>query len=282
LRVGEHSPGRKLWRRRIFLPTALVAFVLVLVGSASTGARPLSSGTTPAAKANPSAATAPIRPAHGKPFVPRLGDWEGTVNGFPASFALLSVPRFQAQFGRPPYGFTDVVLLRPATCPARPALHTEETITGPGAGMIRRSGSFLLQRFSFSGSLQGARSALLMGSFAGGHCSGRLIWHMHPADRAIVPDGTWKAHFSDGESSTFSVVAGGRLASHVVVPTGLHGCGAPTGAVDLFIGARGNAAIQTKGLSAGLHFSSGSATGRLSVPGASCSQPSLTMTATPR
>jgi hypothetical protein len=256
---------------------ALSAFVFVLVGSVSTGAKPLSrTARTGQAK---SAARAPIRPAHGKPYVPTLGDWEGRVNGFPASFALLSVPRFQ-QFGRPPYGFTDVVMLRPASCPPSSVRYSEETITGGRPAVVRRGGSFTLEQFGFSGGLLGASSAVLMGSYTiSGHCSGRLIWQMHPANRAKVLDGAWRAHFSDGESSSFEVQAGGRLAVHIALPSGLRSCGGPTGAVDLFIGARGNAAIQPAQLSVGLHFSRNTATGAMSVPGATCAHPSLRMTA---
>jgi hypothetical protein len=278
--VAEHSPGHKPWRRRIVMVAALATFALVLVGSTSTGAKPLSSGTARAAKAKPPAAKALIRPAHGNPYVPTLGDWEGKVNGFPASFALLSVPKFH-QLGRPPYGFTDVVALRPASCPPSSVRYSEETITGGRPAMVRRGGSFTLERFGFSGGLRGASSAVVMSSYtsSGGRCSGRLVWQMHPAKRARVLDGTWRAHFSDGESSTFDVQAGGRLATRIALPSRLHGCGGPTGALDLFIGARGNAAINQAKLSVGVHFAERTATGNLSVPGASCRHPSLTMTA---
>jgi hypothetical protein len=269
LSVVEHPPERKLERRRVAAVAALAGLAIVLVGSASSGAKP-----------HPKAL---IRPAHGKPYVPTLGDWEGKVNGFPTSFALLSVPSFK-QFGRPPYGFTNVVMLRPRSCPISTVSYSEETITGGRPAMIRRGGSFTLERFGFSGGLLGASRAVVFGSYSSsdGRCTGRLRWQMHPADRARVLDGTWRAHFSDGESSTFEVQAGGRLAAHITLPGRLSACGGPTGALDLFIGARGNAAIRERKLSVGLHFSQSTANGNVSVPGAKCAQPSLTLTATPR
>lgn len=277
----EHSPGRKLARRRIMVVTAIAAFALALVGSIPTGAQPRSAAAHASATSPPADQT-PIKPVHGAPFVPKLGDWEGRANGFPVSFELLSVPRFKTKLGLLPYGFTNMVVLEPNACPPNPGHYGEDSITVGHPATLGRHGGFALTRFGFGGGLRGTRNALLEKTFklsSGGHCSGRLVWRLHPANRATVRDGRWKAHFSDGESSTFTVQGGGRLATKIPLPKALARCGGPVGAVDAFIGARGNAAFTQAKLELGVHFSGASATGKLSVPGASCRHASLTMTA---
>jgi hypothetical protein len=268
-------------RRRIMVVSAIAAFALAVVGSIPTGAQPRPAAAHASATSPPAAKT-PIKPVHGAPFVPKLGDWEGRANGFPVSFELLSVPRFKTKLGLLPYGFTNMVVLEPNGCPPNPGDYSEDAVTGGQPATLGRHGGFVLTRFGFDGGLAGTRSALLAKSYrlsSGGRCSGRLVWHLHPANRAAVPDGRWKAHFSDGESSAFTVLAGGRLATKIALPHALARCGGPVGALDVFIGARGNAAFTQSKLQLGVHFSGASATGKLSVPGASCRHASLTMTA---
>jgi hypothetical protein len=278
LKVVEHSPGRQLGRSPIVAMAAVTALGLTLAGATSTGARSLLSRTAHAAKAH----STPITPAHGARFVPQLGDWEGRANGFPASFELLSVPRFQTLHHLPPYGYTDLAVLEPNSCPPSAGRYSESSIALGSPLEFGRRGGFGLTPVGFGGGLQAAHSALLETNFrvgSGQHCSGRLVWHLHPANRIAVRDGRWKARFSDGETSTFNVHDGGRLATRLRLPHALEHCGGMFGALDAFIGARGNAGVSQAKLDLGMHFSGSAATGRLSVPGASCLHPSLTMTA---
>lgn len=261
---------------------AATGLVVTLVCAASTGARQVLSGTSSTAKAGAAATSTPITPAHGPKFVPQLGDWEGSVNGFPVSFELLSVPRFQTQRHLPPYGYTDIVALEPSGCPPSAGHYSEDSIAVGHAVAFGGRGGFSLTPVGFGGGLQGARSAVLDTTFRPSPgCSGRLVWHLHPANRGAVPDSRWKVRFSDGESSTFRVKDGGRLATKIRLPQGLARCGGPLGAVDVFIGARGNAAVVQAKLNMGLHFSGPTAKGKVAVPGASCHRPSLKLTAAP-
>jgi hypothetical protein len=280
LKVVQQSPGHQLRRSSILAIAAVTALGLILVSAASTGARSLRSRTAHAAKPH----STPITPAHGARFVPQLGDWEGRANGFPVSFELLSVPRFQTLHHLPPYGYTDLTVLEPNSCPPSAGRYSESSIALGSPLEFGRRGGFGLTPVGFGGGLQAARSALLETNFrvdSGQHCSGRLVWHLHPANRIAVRDGRWKARFSDGETSTFSVHDGGRLATRLRLPHALEQCGGLVGALDVFIGARGNVAVAQAHLDVGMHFSGGTAKGRLAVPGASCQRPVLTMTASP-
>src|ERR1700744_760931 len=70
-----------------------------------------------------------IVPTHGRPFIPVQGDWEGTANGFAASFNLVLDAVHQQRAGVPQYGIQDLVMLRPLACPINPA-HYGESILG--------------------------------------------------------------------------------------------------------------------------------------------------------
>jgi hypothetical protein len=263
---------------------AVATLGLSLSGAPPTGARPLSGATGRAATAGAAARSTPITPAHGAPFVPRLGDWEGRVNGFPVSLEILRVPRFQTVRHLPPYGFRNLVALEPSTCPPSAGRYSEVSIAVGTAGSLGRRGSFGLTPLGFGGGLKSAASAVLETTFrvsSSQDCSGSLVWHLRPANRIAVPDGRWRARYSDGESSAFTVRDGGRLATKLRLPAALAACGGPIGAVDVFIGARGNVAVSEPEVDLGMHFSGAAATGRFSVPGATCHRPPLTMTASP-
>jgi hypothetical protein len=267
MRVAEDSPGRRPGHRRLRAPIACLALGgLALVSTAAASPAPTPAGAEVAAAAR-------IRPPHGKPFAPAVGDWEGTAGGFPASFKLTNVPSFRVQLGLPPYGFSNLVTLNPDSCPARSGRYSEDALTSAHPSPVKRQGGFGLERFGFAGGLTGARRALLVRRFKVGGCSDRLTWHMHPAHRAPVRDGRWKVHYADGESGSFRVESGGRLAVHIVIPASLGKCGGPVGASDLFIGPRGQAAIHQAKLSLVMHFKRQTATGKVSDPARKCVRP---------
>jgi hypothetical protein len=270
LGVAEHSAGRKLGNRGLVALTASIA--VAGLAPVSTTASTRAAGARNAAGV---AAATPIHPAHGKAFVPALGDWEGTVGGFPASFRLLSVPRFQTKFSRLPYGYSDMVMLRPASCPPRPGHYNENVIAGIQPASVGAHGDFGLRHLGIGGGLRGRRRAVLNAS----GCSGRLVWHLHPAHRAPVRDGRWKTHFSNGASGHFKVRSGGRLATDIAIPASLGKCGGPVGAVDLFIGDRGNAAVHQAKLTLRMHFKRARATGKLTVLVHKCEHKTVGITA---
>ena len=213
-----------------------------------------------------------ITPQRGKPYVPALGDWEGTVNAYPASFSLLSEPGFARRFGSPAYGYQDLVLLVPDKCPPSASNYLENLLTVGQPSPVRRHGSFGLTH-GFEGGLAGARSASLAARYhvSSGGCQGKLTWHMRPAKRRVVQDGTWRVQFSDGESGKFKVIAGGRVAASITLPTELKPCGGPFGAIDLFIGPSGTVNVTQPSLRVSASFSRARATGQLSIIGGTCS-----------
>lgn len=211
-----------------------------------------------------------VVPRHGRPFVPVLGDWEGTVGGFPASFGLAFDPKLSAHGGRQ-YGFSSVVALRPNACPASSHRYSEDVITGGRLIGLGSFGTFALSGVGFAGSLTAAGSATLETEYhAGsgtGSCRGMLSWRMHPANRRVVPDGRWKLSFRDGELESFQVQAGGRLATSLRLPSELTRCSGATGSVDLFIGPDGLARITQPGVQMSIRFSGSSATGKINGRG---------------
>jgi hypothetical protein len=217
-------------------------------------------------------ARAPIR-AHGHRIVAVVGDWEGTANGFPASFALVYNPRL-ATHGRPPYGFQDMTLLEPGSCPVASARYTEAVISArPALTPLAGGGRFPLESLGVSGIVTGSTSATLIAAYsflaepgAAAGCSGRLVWSMHPAHRRSVADGTWRVTFGDGETSTFAVGAGGRLATGISSPANAPGCNEQVGGADVFIGANGSAGfVEPNGFSLSMAFARTTATGTLAV-----------------
>lgn len=220
----------------------------------------------------------------GKTFKPRLGDWDGTADGFPASFELLREPSYPRLYKRPPYGFKDVVLFKPSSCPVNP--HASfQTTEQAGVTPIATDGSFGLVSDGIPGGLTAARTTVLSSGFniptvpGSPGCKGTLRWHLHPVARRAVSDGVWALHFADGESSTFTVSDEGRLANNLILPTTISGaCGGASGAVDLFVAPSGVASWsdpQQPGLKISLTFTGRkSASGHISVAAsAMCTSP---------
>jgi hypothetical protein len=207
-----------------------------------------------------------INPGQGKPFVPTLGDWEGTANGFPASFSLVHTNRG----GVRGYGINDVVALRPNGCPTASYRYSEAVIQSKLGAPLGSGGSLGLSRFGFGGNFVGARSATMSGRYRSGSCSGKLSWNMHPAKRTLVQAGAWRVRFADGESGSFNVLASGRLASSIEVPSALTSCDGVTGAVDLFIGTSGLAKVSQPNVHASIQFGRRSATGVFNAGGQGC------------
>jgi hypothetical protein len=217
-------------------------------------------------------ARAPIV-AHGHRIVPVVGDWEGTANGFPASFALVYNPRL-AKHGRSAYGFQDMTLLEPGTCPVASFRYTEAVISArPALTPLAGVGRFPLENLGVSGAVTGSTSATLIAAYsflaepgASAGCSGRLVWSMHPVHRRSVADGTWRVTFGDGETSTFAVGAGGRLAVGISSPANAPGCNEQFGGADAFIGANGSAGfVEPNGFSLSMAFATTTATGTVAV-----------------
>jgi hypothetical protein len=212
---------------------------------------PAGAAATPAAATHEvvSAALPPISAPGQGPFVPRVGDWEGTVGGYPASFELVYEPTYVA-FGGPPYGYEDLTTVDPDSCPLAANRYSvgvvgEDDVTPMGVG-----GSFPLAGEGITGGIVGSSSATLSSSFdtgtgtGGAACRGTLMRAMHPATRRTVDDGAWTLRFADGESQTFTVSAGGRLAIGIDFPAALGRCGGPRGNVNLFIAAGGAASVR--------------------------------------
>jgi hypothetical protein len=218
----------------------------------------------------------PITPRAGKPFVPATGDWEGSANGFPASFELRYVPRYASRYRLPPYGFTDIVTLEPASCPVVPYSYSENFLDETLSTPVRAGGSFGLARVGLRGGLTGSRTSVLSTVFrlppGGGApgCNGSLTWRLHPAQRRAVADGIWRLRFPDGTSETFEVRAGGRLATGIALPAAVTNCGA-TGVVDMFIATDGRARYaKPSALAVTLDFARRTASGEITVTGGGC------------
>jgi hypothetical protein len=248
--------------------TAAMAFALPGLSAA----RPTAAG--------PELSPLPTIKAHqGKPFVPILGDWEGTVNGFPASFQLRYDASLPQRAGTPQYGLMHVVVVRPNACPPRSSRYGEAVVDGQTASEIGPWGSLGLSRFDLGGGFTGRRSATLSGRFHLGSCSGRLIWNMHPVTRPQVDDGTWNVRFNSGATGKFTVMAGGRLATSVQIPAALTSCNGLEGAVDVFIAPDGSAKISNSALSLTMQFSRRTATGKLNSGGRGCAGGPIRFTA---
>lgn len=260
---------RPFTRRGGVTVISVVGLALAIAGTAlaaaSVPARTAAAPITPVTAA--AATTAPVTPRHGAPFIPTQGDWEGTVDGFAASFQLTYDAAMRQPAGVPHYGIRNLVMLRPSSCPASAAHYTESIVSGRVPVALGRYGSLNLGRFDLAGSLTGPRRATLAGSYAPGGCHGRLTWHMHPATRSTVEDGAWTVHFADGESDRFAVEAGGRLATGIGLPRAVATCNGLEGTFDAFIGAGGGAAVSQGGIRLTLRFAGGRATGRLTARG---------------
>ncbi len=251
---------------------AAIAAALVFAASLVAAAR---------AQAASSSALPPITSSRHGSFVPKVGDWEGTVGGYPASFELVYAPEYAA-LGRPSYGYEDLTTLDPSSCPLAANEYSvgvvgdeEPTPLGPG-------GSFPLAAEGIGGGIAGSSSATLSSSFATGSrragCVGTLTRAMHPATRRTVQKGPWTLRFSDGESDSFQVTAGGRAATGIDFPPGLARCGGPRGNLNLFINATGAARLSGPRGSfvVALKFKGPRrASGRMTAPGSRCGVLSL-------
>jgi hypothetical protein len=243
---------------------------LVLPALASSSPAVLRPTITPAHGKRPT-----ITPAHGKPFQATLGDWEGTVGGFPVSFQvkLASTPATGASH----YSLNPLVALIPAGCPKVSYRYTEAIINSRNGTAIGAHGQLGLTKFGFTGSLTGARSATLSIP-PGSHC-GQLTWTLHPAKRAAVQSGIWRISLANGESSRFSVIGNGRLATGVQLPQALTRCNGASGGIDLFIGPSGRAMTDQPRVRASIRFGLTKATGQINAGGKGCASGPLSFTA---
>ncbi|HTU98088.1 MAG TPA: hypothetical protein VMF14_19715 [Solirubrobacteraceae bacterium] len=254
-----------------------VAAALVVVGALAAATASTTSAST-AAVVSPAKPTPPaVVPHHGRPFVPVQGDWEGTAGGFAASFNLVLDAARQQRAGVPRYGISDLVILRPRDCPPDSTHYSESIISGRLPSALGNHGDLGLRNFGLGGALTGKRSATLESHYSLASCHATLTWHMHPAVRQTVANGSWTLHYSSGERSTFHVQGGGRLASSIRLPSAIVGCNGLQGTVDVFIGTQGRASFAQSGVGLALRFANGHATGTLSASG--CAGP-LRLTAT--
>jgi hypothetical protein len=215
---------------------------------------------------------APIISSDQRPFVPTVGDWEGTVEGYPASFQLIYEP---ANFALhlPPYGFEDLATLTPSSCPLAANKYVEAVIAESELTPLGPGGSFPLASDGIAGGVHGPKSATLSRQFDTGAgvrangCRGTLTWAMHPANRQSVRDGSWTLRFADGESEPFTVSAGGRLAEGIAFPAAVAHCGGPFGDINLFIAPSGTATMREPGglFAASLSFTGANASGRFTA-----------------
>jgi hypothetical protein len=251
----------------------------VAATSGATAAPTPSAPSPPVSAAQPAKPTPPaIAPVHGRPFVPVQGDWEGTANGFTASFNLVLDAVQRQRAGVPQYGIEDLVMLRPLACPPDPVHYGESIVGGRLPSALAGHGALGLSRFGLAGGLTGRRAATLRARYSLPSCHGTLTWHMHPAVRRTVANGTWTVRYAGGEPSSFRVQAGGRLATAIRLPASIAACNGLSGTLDVFIGAQGRASITQSGVSLRLRFANGKAAGTLSASG--CKGGPLQVTAT--
>lgn len=241
----------------------------------TTGVACVAIAAVPALAASAPSATAPdITPVHGTPFRPALGDWEGNVGGFPASFQLQLISTSTG----PQYSLRTVVTLIPVGCPKVSADYSGSIIDSTHGSVLGAHGRFRLGKFGYGGSFGGARSATLSTRYGKPAC-GRLDWTLHPARRRPVQSGRWRIFFADGASSRFSVLGQGRLASGIHLPHALATCNGTTGTINLFIGASGRAAASLPHVRASVRFGYTKASGRLNAPGHGCPSGPISFTA---
>jgi hypothetical protein len=262
----------RLYRHRTApVAAALVAVALVAAAMAATTsaqarrARALSEAAPHARMAKPTPPA--IQPAHGRAFIPVQGDWEGTAGGFAASFNLVLDAVHQQRAGIPQYGIQDLVMLRPLACPPDPAHYGESILGGRLPSVLGDHGSLGLSRFGLDGRFTGKRAATLQSRYTLPTCHGALTWHLRPAVRRTVANGTWTVHYPGGEHSRFRVRAGGRLATAIQLPLAIRPCNGLEGTLDVFIGTQGGSAITQAGVTLKLRFSNGHAAGMLSARG---------------
>jgi len=253
--------------------------VTLAVAAITAFALPGLSAARPAARRAQTSSLPTIQGHKGKPFVPTQRDREGTVNGFPASFLLRHDTSLPQLPGRPQYGLTHIVALRPNACPANSAAYSEAVIDGQVSSQIGARASLGLSRFGFGGGFTGRRAATLSGRYKLKSCSGQLTWNMHPANRRQVNTGTWTVKFNGGATGKVTVLAGGRLATAFKIPSALTSCNGLEGAVDAFIAPNGTAKISNSVLTLAIQFSRRTATGQLNSGGSGCAGGPIKFTA---
>ncbi len=252
------------YRYRTRSAAAIIVVVAAVVAATMAG----TTSAQPAPAAQLARPTPPaIQPPHGRSFIPVQGDWEGTADGFAASFNLVVDTVRQQRAGVPRYGIQDLVMLRPLACPPDPAHYAESFLGGRLPSVLGDHGSLGLERFGLKGAFTGGRSATLQGRYSLPSCRGMLSWHLHPAVRWTVANGTWTLKYEGGGRSTFQVQAGGRLATAIRLPDSIAACNGLQGTLDVFIGTQGRSAITQAGVTLKLRFSNGTATGTLSASG---------------
>jgi hypothetical protein len=264
-------------RRRWRAPTVTVTLAVAAI---TAFALPGLSAARPAARHAETSSLPTIQAHKGKAFVPTLGDWEGTVNGFPASFQLRHDTSLPQRAGRPQYGLTHIVVFRPDACPASSVRYSEAVVDGQLSSQLGSWGSLGLSHFGFGGGFTGRRSATLSSHYKLKACSGQLTWNMHPANRGQVNTGAWAVKFNGGATGKFTVLAGGRLATAFEIPAALTSCNGLEGAVDAFIAPNGTAKISNSVLSLTMQFSRRTATGQLNSGGSGCASGPIKFTAT--
>jgi hypothetical protein len=239
----------------------------------------------------PTAAAHPRRPAirvHGHRFVPVTGDWEGTADGYPASFELSYAPFYSI-----PYGLNDLVRMAPTSCPAAVLPPASPVIDGGGLAALDPGGSLGAGQYNVHGGLTGARTATLWSkiTYAGtgsASCVHRLTFRMHPARRTKVDDGTWAVGYTGAGAQKLSVTAGGRLASPLAVPPSTDVCYpnylAPPAelgdSMQLFIGPSGLATSQFGywGITATVRFGRATLSGQLAINNQTCHDSTFPLT----
>lgn len=241
------------------------AVVLTAIAAVAAAILPTASRARPIVLAKPSPPA--VQPPSGRPFVPIQGDWEGTANGFAASFNLVLDPTRRPRAGAPAYGIQDLVLLRPTGCPPSAAHYGESMLRGRRPSALGRHGGLGLTRLGLRGAITGSRSATLSAGYSLHGCRGTITWHMHPAVRRTVADGSWTIHWPSGERSSFHVQANGRLATAIRLPRSIAACNGLSGTVDVFIGAHGGSAISHDGVTLKLRFGNEHASGTLAAAG---------------
>lgn len=251
----------RAWLDKYGGPAVIMAAGMVLAVAAHAVARPapavqLSKPTPPE-----------VQPRAGRAFIPVQGDWEGTADGFTASFTLVLDTMRRQGAGAPKYGIEDLVLLRPVACPPDPSHYRESFLEGHLPSDLGAHGSLALDGLGLHGRFTGARTATLTAGYSLASCHGTQTWRMHPAVRRVVADGRWTMRYADGERSAFRVRSGGRLATGIQLPHLLAACNGLRGTLDLFVGVRGGSAFRHGGVTLSLRFADGSAHGTLSARG---------------
>jgi hypothetical protein len=233
----------------------------------------------------------PHRPAlrlHGHRFVPVTGDWEGTADGYPASFQLLYEPGFSI-----PYAVENLVRFEPGSCPNGVYPSVSPLIDSEGPASMASTGSFGVGKYDVYGGLTGTRSAHLWSTIsyegtAQPGCLDRLDLHMHPAHRDRVRSGTWLLRYTD-VSQDVKVVGGGRIVEGIGIPPETDRCypnyiTPPSGLGDqleAFIGPTGQASntFGYYGISVALNFEANTAAGQMVIHNQACPDASFPITA---